>query len=137
MPFKKGEVANPLGGTAKQNALARRMMGLTFKAVDAIERVLDDPDATHGERLTAAKEVLDRALGKARQQTNVSVEHNASPHLTALVSLAAATALRVQGAPENTSQLIDITGDVTNDDLSLPAPLNANAATTERDHDNG
>lgn len=123
MTFKKGEVANPHGGTAKQNALARRMMGLTFKAVDAIERVLDDPDATHGERLTAAKEVLDRAIGKPKQQSVVNVEHSASPHLTALVSLAAATALRVQGAPENIPQVIDITGHVTNDDLSLPAPI--------------
>ena len=95
MVFTKGNVANPHGGNAKTNMLARRMMGLTHKAVNALEKTLDDESASHSERLAAAKEVLDRALGRPKQQASISVEHNTSPHLSALIELAASTALRV------------------------------------------
>lgn len=116
MVFKKGEVANPLGGNAKENMIARRMIGLTHKAVNALERTLDDTEATHSERLAAAKEVLDRALGRAKQQANITVEHNASPHLSALIELAASTALRVNDhvtidvQPIDNTQLLDLKG---------------------------
>ena len=108
MTFQKGIAANPYGGNAKTNALARRMQGLTFKAADVIEKILNDDEATNGERLAAAKEVFDRAIGKPKQQATLEVTHNASPHLTALVGLAASVALRGTNVPAIDSQAIDI-----------------------------
>ena len=109
MVFTKGNAANPIGGNAKTNMIARRMIGLTHKAVNALEKTLDDENATHSERLAAAKEVLDRALGRAKQQANVTVEHNASPHLSALIELAATTAFRVNEPVTIEAQPIDNT----------------------------
>lgn len=91
MTWKKGESGNPYGPmTAKQAALKRRLEGLTFKAVDALEKVLNDDEASHSERLAAAREVFDRAIGRPKQQAAISVEHNTSPHLSALIGLSLA-----------------------------------------------
>jgi len=111
MPWEKGKPpVNPGGLTTRQMGIRRRLEGLTVKAVAALERVLDDDAATHGERLAAAREVFDRAIGKPKQQATLEVTHNASPHLTALVGLAAATVARVQSVPVIDGQLIDIAG---------------------------
>jgi hypothetical protein len=91
--FVKGISGNPGGLTRKQDHLRRRLEGLTFKAVDVLEEAMEK--GTTSEKLAAAKEVFDRAIGKAKSQTTVSVTHNASPHLAALVTLASATASRV------------------------------------------
>ena len=93
MTFVKGVSGNPGGLTRKQDHLRRRLEGLTFKAVDVLEDAM--ANGTTSEKLSAAKEVFDRAIGKARQQSTISVTHNASPHLAALVELASATASRV------------------------------------------
>ena len=109
MVWQKGQSGNPAGPlTAKEQALKRRLHQLTFKAVDALEEALEV--GTMGERITAAKEILDRAIGKARQQTVIDVQHSASPHLSALVTLATLTAARVQSVPVIDGQLIDIAG---------------------------
>ena len=102
MPFVKGQKpVNPGGLTPRQRAMKTRLEGLTLKAVDALERVLEDDNATHGERLAAAREVFDRAIGKPKQQATLEVTHNASPHLTALVNLAAQSASRLQQHPSD------------------------------------
>ena len=88
--------------------MMRRLEGLTLKAVDALEEILSANDATRSEKLAAAREVFDRAIGKPKQQSTLEVTHNASPHLTALVGMAAMTAMRVQSAPEIDGQVIDI-----------------------------
>lgn len=93
MVWKKGESGNPSGVNHKRAALARRMEGLTIKAADALEYALDN--GTTSERITAAKEVLDRAIGKAKQQQDITVKHQADGHLSALVALAASTAARI------------------------------------------
>ena len=117
MPFQKGHQINAGGLTTRQMGIKRRLEGLTVKAVNALERTLDDTEATHSERLAAAKEVLDRALGRAKQQANVTIEHNASPHLSALIELAASTALRVNepviinAQPIDNTQLLDLKGE--------------------------
>lgn len=108
MVFKPGNVANPYGGNAKTNALARRMQGLTLKAADVIEKILNDDNATNSERLAAAKEVFDRAIGKPKQASTLEVTHNASPHLSALVSMAAAVALRGTNVPAIDAQPFEI-----------------------------
>jgi hypothetical protein len=73
--------------------MLRRLEGLTFKAVDVLEDILTDKTASHGERLAAAKEVFDRAIGRAKQQATIEVTHNASPHLSALIGLATMTTI--------------------------------------------
>lgn len=107
MVWQKGQSGNPIGLNAKEAALKRRLHGLTFKAVDALEHALDA--GTVSERLAAAREVFDRAIGKPKQSGTIEVTHNASPHLAALTAMAAQTLARVSSVPENTMQTIDIT----------------------------
>ena len=107
MTFVKGQSGNPLGMTARENAMKRRLQGLTLKAVDVLEEVMES--GTNSEKLTAAREVFDRAIGKPKQQATLTVEHGPNSHLAALVGLALQTAGRVQLVPENDTQAIDIT----------------------------
>ena len=93
MAWVKGQSGNPSGHVAKRAAMLRRLEGLTFKAVDVLEEILSDKTASHSERLSAAKEVFDRAIGKAKQQATLEVTHNASPHLSALIGLATMTTI--------------------------------------------
>ena len=93
MAWVKGQSGNPSGHVAKRAAMLRRLEGLTFKAVDVLEEILSDKSASHSERLSAAKEVFDRAIGKAKQQATLEVTHNASPHLSALIDLATMTTI--------------------------------------------
>jgi len=58
-------------------------------------------------KLSAANMVFDRAIGKPKQAASVEVTHNASPHLTALVSMAAAVALRGTNVTAIDGQVID------------------------------
>jgi len=92
--FVKGQKAiNPGGLSPRKVAMQRRLEGLTIKAVDVLEDILSDKSASHGERLAAAREVFDRAIGKAKQQATLEVTHNASPHLSALIGLATMTTI--------------------------------------------
>jgi hypothetical protein len=93
MVWHKGESGNKSGISPKHVALKRRLEGLTFKAVDVLEDILLDKTASHSERLAAAKEVFDRAIGRAKQQATIEVTHNASPHLSALIGLATMTTI--------------------------------------------
>lgn len=63
--------------------LQGRLDGLTGKALTALERALDEGGNVS---VSAAKEILDRAWGRARQQVQVSgtVEHSHQVHLEAL-----------------------------------------------------
>lgn len=103
--------------------MMRRLEGLTIKAVDVLEEILTSSDASRGEKLAAAREVFDRAVGKPKQQASLEVTHNASPHLTALVGMAAMTAMRVQSAPEIDGQVIEIIEPVTIVDQSERADV--------------
>ena len=94
MAWVKGQTAiNPGGLSPRKIAMQRRLEGLTIKAVDVLEDILSDKSASHGERLAAAREVFDRAIGKAKQQATLEVTHNASPHLSALIGLATMTTI--------------------------------------------
>ena len=106
MPWEKGQSGNPDGRTKKAMHIMRQMEGLTFKAVRAYETALDEGSVS--EKLAAANAVMDRVMGKPKSQTTVSVTHNASPHLAALVGLASATASRVidHQSEDETLQLI-------------------------------
>ncbi|CAB4125011.1 hypothetical protein UFOVP62_51 [uncultured Caudovirales phage] len=100
--WQKGETGNPGGLTSRQVALKRRLDGLTLKAVDVLEDVMQS--GSNSERLSAAKEVFDRAIGRAKQSATVQVEHGPNAHLAALIAMASATQARIEQA-----QAIDIT----------------------------
>lgn len=85
--FKKGVVANPFGGMPRAKVLAlKKLEGLTDKAIRTLERLLDDPNPSAA--LGAAKEVLDRNLGKVKQNVTVDVTSTHVLHLEALQHLA-------------------------------------------------
>lgn len=86
--FKKGVVANPFGGMPRHKVLAlKKLEGLTGKAIARLEQLLGDPNGSVA--LGAAKEILDRNLGKVKQQVQVDVTSTHVLHLQALEELAA------------------------------------------------
>ena len=89
MVWEKGVSPNPGGRAKRDAAILRRLDTLTLKAVDAYAKILSDSDATNTERLQAANAVLDRVLGKPKQQiqSNVTVEHGPTAQLAALMGL--------------------------------------------------
>ena len=89
MVWEKGVSPNPGGRAKRDAAILRRLDTLTLKAVDAYAKILNDDDATNTERLQAANAVLDRVLGKPKQQitSQVTVEHGPTAQLAALMGL--------------------------------------------------
>ena len=87
--WEKGQSGNPSGKARRDAAILRRLDTLTLKAVDAYAKILSDNDATNSERLQAANAVLDRVLGKPKQQitSQVTVEHGPTAQLAALMGL--------------------------------------------------
>lgn len=83
----KGSVLNPYGLNIREARIKRAIEGLSMHAVQTLARLLDSENA--GAALGAAKEVLDRNLGKVRQRVDVdvSVEHTHVMHLDALKRL--------------------------------------------------
>ncbi len=78
---------NPGGFSKRQLQLKRAIDALSLPAIATLARLLDSENA--GAALGAAKEVLDRNLGKVRQRVDVdvSVEHTHVMHLDALKRL--------------------------------------------------
>lgn len=89
MAWKQGESGNPTGKAKRDAYILRRLDDLTIKAVHAYEKILSDDAATNSERLQAANAVLDRVLGKPKQQitSQVTVEHGPTAQLAALMGL--------------------------------------------------
>ena len=85
--LKKGQILNPYGLNIREARIKRAIEGLSMHAVQTLARLLDSENA--GAALGAAKEVLDRNLGKVRQRVDVdvSVEHTHVMHLDALKRL--------------------------------------------------
>jgi len=107
--FKKGVVANPFGGMPRAKVMAlKKLEGLTGKAIAKLERLLDDANGSVA--LGAAREILDRNLGKVKQNVQVDVTSTHVLHLQALEELAARKKAQLIEA-----QAIDITGHATLD----------------------
>jgi hypothetical protein len=112
--FKKGVVANPFGGMPRAKVMAlKKLEGLTGKAIATLEKLLDDPNPTA--RYSAAREILDRNLGKVKQQVQVDVTSTHVLHLQALEELAERKRRQIIEA-----QAIDITPHATLDRIVSP-----------------
>lgn len=100
---------------------ASRFEGLTSKAINTLERLMDGDDSAVA--LGAAKEVLLRGLGKPASETNVNVnvQSPAAAHVTALQEL---TALAVQAKRVNDAKSLNIK-DITlvSDKAAINQPL--------------
>ena len=86
--IQKGSRAmNPGGFTRREMELKRAIDKLSAPAIATLARLLESENA--GAALGAAKEILDRTLGKVRQRVDVdvSVEHTHVMHLDALKRL--------------------------------------------------
>jgi hypothetical protein len=85
--FKKGVVANPFGGMPRAKVMAlKKLEGLTGKAIARLERLIEDPNGAVA--ISAVREVLDRNLGKPKQNVTVDVTSTHVLHLQALEELA-------------------------------------------------
>ncbi len=91
---------NRSGVAPRQAKMLRDLQSLTPKAIKTLERLLDDPNPSAA--LGAAKEVLDRNLGKVRQTLSVDVTSTSVLHLEALQLLS-------ERKRQQQSQAIDIT----------------------------
>jgi len=83
--IQKGSRAmNPGGFTRREMELKRAIDKLSAPAIATLARLLESENA--GAALGAAKEILDRTMGKVKQQVNldVAVEHTHVMHLDAL-----------------------------------------------------
>ena len=98
--LKGGGSLNRSGLDRKKLMMLRNLEGLTDKAIRTLERLLDDPNPSAA--LGAAKEVLDRNLGKVKQSVTVDVTSTHVLHLEALQFLAQ--------KKRDQLQAIDITG---------------------------
>ncbi len=77
--FAPGQSGNPSGrpkATPEEIDLLAKIKSLSPKAVTALESVLDDPDATADAKIRAANIVIERQLGKPRQEIDQTVTQN-------------------------------------------------------------
>lgn len=132
--FKKGVVANPFGGMPRHKVLAlKKLEGLTGKAIARLEKLLEDQNGSVA--LGAAKEILDRNLGKVKQQVQVDVTSTHVLHLQALEELAARKKQQIidaQATEIQSNATLYIEGLRGNDvtDAELVEPDNASEAGT-------
>ena len=125
MPWKPGESGNPGGLNVRQQRVRNMIEGLSIRAVERIEQLMrSDNEAV---ALAASKEILARVVPIPKTGT-LTIEHSASPHLSALVGLAAATAARVQAAPASMPQVIDLSPDVPIEAQSEPFDVDVDGA---------
>jgi hypothetical protein len=110
----KGSKLSPYGSMPRRQILAlKKLEGLTDKAIKRLGELIDDRNGSVA--LAAAKEVLDRNFGKARQNVQVEVTSTSAMHLAALQELAERKRRQIIEA-----QAIDITP------LSVSASVSAN-----------
>jgi hypothetical protein len=101
--LQKGSNLNPSGMDRKRALMLRKLESLTPRALAALERLVED-ESNPTVRLGAAREILDRTMGKAKQSVTVDVTSSGALHLQALQELA-----------DRARQTIDITPNVVRD----------------------
>lgn len=85
--IKGGGSLNKSGLDRKKLMMLRNLEGLTGKAIARLEQLLEDKNGSVA--LGAAKEILDRNLGKVKQSVTVDVTSTHVLHLQALETIAA------------------------------------------------
>jgi hypothetical protein len=105
--LKPGKSLNPTGLDRRRALMLRKLESLTPRALAALERLVED-EANPTVRLGAAREILDRTMGKAKQSVTVDVTSSGALHLQALQELADRARLAEQ-------RTIDITPSVVRD----------------------
>jgi hypothetical protein len=83
----KGSTLNAGGYTTREARLLRDLRALGPRAIAKLGKLLDDPNGSVA--LGAAKEILDRNLGKVKQSVQVDVTSTHTLHLQALETIAA------------------------------------------------
>jgi hypothetical protein len=71
--FVKGQVTNPGGRPKTPPEIKEAFTKLVPKAIETLTSILLDPEAKQSDRMKAAEVILDRALGKAIQQNDITV----------------------------------------------------------------
>lgn len=72
MVWEAGRSGNPKGRPSKAQALSELANRYTMDAVHTMVAIMNDTGAKHADRLTAAKLILDRAVGTPVQAVEVS-----------------------------------------------------------------
>jgi hypothetical protein len=101
--LQKGSNLNPSGMDRKRALMLRKLEGLTPRALSALAALVEDKN-NPTVRLGAAREILDRTMGKAKQSVTVDVTSSGALHLAALEELT-----------QRARQTIDITPNVQRD----------------------
>jgi hypothetical protein len=117
--LKGGGSLNKSGLDRKKLMMLRNLEGLTDKAIRTLERLLDDPNPSAA--LGAAKEVLDRNLGKVKQNVIVDVTSTHVLHLEALQFLAQKKRDQLQAADITGHATLDRIGSHEHETLALSA----------------
>ena len=118
MPFKKGESGNPTGKARGYAQMARRLEDMTPRALTRLGKLAESDNETVA--LAACRDILDRSLGKAKQNVAVDVQHSLSDmHLAALKVLSErariAQGLTIDADPVPTAQLAHNPTDASHD----------------------
>ncbi len=116
----KGSKLSPYGSMPRRQIMAvKRLEGLTEKAIKTLERLLDDPNGSVA--LGSAKEVLDRNLGKVKQNVTVDVTSTHVLHLEALQFLAQKKRDQLQATDITRHATLDRIGSHEHETLALSA----------------
>ena len=70
--FKPGNCANPHGRPVIPAEMKQRIVDLTPEAIDFLESIVTNNRANKSLRMTAAKQLLDRGLGRPKQEIELS-----------------------------------------------------------------
>ena len=108
MVFVKGKSGNPAGQTRGYAQMARRLEDMTPRALTRLGKLAESDNETVA--LAACRDILDRSLGKAKQNVAVDVQHSLSDmHLAALRVLSdrarIAQAVTIEGEAVATAEL--------------------------------
>ncbi len=117
--IKGGGSLNKSGLDRKKLMMLRDLGALTPKAIKTLERLLDDPNPSAA--LGAAKEVLDRNLGKVKQNVTVDVTSTHVLHLEALQLLSDRRRAQMSEAQviDNTANTVSYSSNATLDRIGL------------------
>lgn len=72
-PFVKGQVANPGGRPKIPEDIKQAFKDLTPKAIETLQKILDDDNAKYADKIKAAEIIMDRGYGKPTQALDVDV----------------------------------------------------------------